>query len=396
MWHVLIGIEGVVYEIDPHETKVVKQVNWNFGLGTREQITEVIWTQFILKGVVARERNIVEITNCGVVLGVPIQSLINLKVRRSFQCLATSTQSVSGAVRWRRSLTKRIKSTNTDSKWCLHEIKEGVCIAFTISELGSFFLLFKSLLLAQQFSFMALGLSEMLWGNTFQLITLLASVGNIRDKRGSSCFVRFEVVHNLEQVAEFLVETDGVVLVAGRDHGFGGTLDLEGVTEQVEDEWKVKIGQIYKVVLFFPEIGLEIPLELPTVEPGVVNRSGNLLGGVEEGVWPTVALNHLHIEIVEGVHGEGRVVEALLTEGVLVELETNVEGLNIVVGGWFGVEDLIVDVFLELLEFGGETCFFEGVGIGVVGAILGDGLVEVGSSNVGGDDCCLSEHNRKG
>ena len=243
---------------------------------------------------------------------------------------------------------------------------------------------------------MALGLSEMLWGNTFQLITLLASVGNIRDERRSGCLVRFEVVHNLEQVAEFLVETDGVVLVAGSDHGFGGTLDLEGVTEQIEDEWKVKIGQIYKVVLFLPEIGLEIPLELPTVEPGVVNRSGNLLGGVEEGFWPTVALNHLHIEIVEGVHGEGRVVEALLTEGVLVELETNVEGLNIVVDGWIGVGDLIVDVFLELLEFGGETCFFEGVGIGVVGAILGDGLVEVGSSNVGGDDCCLSEHNRKG
>ena len=396
MWHVLIGIESVVYEIDPHETKVVQQVNRNFSLGTREQITKVIWAQFILKGIVARKRNIVEIANGCVVLGVAVQCLINLKVGRSFQCFSTSTQSVSGAVRWRWTLTERIQCTNTDSKWCLHEIEESVWVAFTIPELGGFFLLFESLFLAQQFSLMALKLSEMFWGHTFKLITLLASVCNIGDERGSSCLVRFEVVHNMEQVAKLLVESDGVVLVTGRDHAFGGTLDLEGVTEQVEDEWEVKIGQIYKVVLFLPEIGLEIPLELPTVEPGVVNRSGNLLGGVEEGVWPTVALNHLHIEIVEGVHGEGRVVKALLTEGVLIELETNVEGLNIVVGGWFGVDDLIVDVFLEFLEFWGETCFFEGVGIGVVRAILSDGLVEVGSPNVGGDECCLCEHNRKG
>lgn len=200
----------------------------------------------------------------------------------------------------------------------------------------------------------------------------------------------------MEQVAELLVEADRVVLVTGCDHILGGTLDLEGVTKQVEDEWEVKIGQIYKVVLFFPEMVSEIPLELPTVKPGVVNRSGNLLGSVEEGVWPTVTLDHLHIEIVESIHREGRVVKALLTEGVLIELETNVEGFNIVVGSWIGVGNLIVDVFLELFEFRGETCFFEGVSIGVVGAILSDGLVEIGSSNVGGYDCCLCKHNRKG
>lgn len=159
---------------------------------------------------------------------------------------------------------------------------------------------------------------------------MLSSVDDVGDEAGRSWLVGLKIVHDLAEITELLVESDWVVSCRWKNHGLGGTLDLEGVTEQVENEGKVKIWKVHKVFLLKSVGTYEIDFKLPAVEPGVVDRGGNFLRKKQKWLFPGVPLDHLNVEVVESVKCWSGIVEALFTVFIAVKLKSHIERLDIV------------------------------------------------------------------
>jgi len=178
----------------------------------------------------------------------------------------------------------------------------------------------------------------------------------------------------------------------GSKHVVGGDLELEGVTEQVKDERKVKVWNVYKVVFLLVEIVHKVSLKLPAVVPRIVDVRGELLRGVQHWIGPGEPLDHLSVEAVERVQRPRRLLEALLAFVVLIELETDVESLDVVVQGRARVLSLRVDALLKLFELGLHASVVRVACVGdnflSVGAEVAlpkfSRLIEVGSPNVRG------------
>jgi len=192
---------------------------------------------------------------------------------------------------------------------------------------------FQSNLLCQEAILLfAVSQSLFLWRDTFDFKWLVACIVDERVETGrGGSFVGLEIVHDLEDVAQFLVVGDHVVGGAGLQHVFGGHLQLERIAQQVEDERKIQIREVHEVV-FLLVVGFdEVGLELPAVVPRVIDMRGQLLRGVQHGVGPGVALDHALVKSKRRVQAQSGLLEALLALVVFVELETHVERLNVVV-----------------------------------------------------------------
>jgi len=144
-------------------------------------------------------------------------------------------------------------------------------------------------------------LSKLLWINTFKFSWSIRCTLNKWIQRRSSGLVGLEIIHNLKNITELLIEGDHIVSCVCLKQRFCCNLQLEGVTQQVEDKGQIKIWQVYKTFLFLYISFVEICLKLPTIVPSIVNMGRNLLWSIQERICPSVALGHFDIKSVKSV-----------------------------------------------------------------------------------------------
>jgi len=226
------------------------------------------------------------------------------------------------------------------------------------------------LLLTFKFLLLPHAESELLWGDSFYLTLDLVGVCHIWHQWWLLCLVGFEIVHDIDQVTYTVVELDEIILALGCNHLFKRTLELVGVTEQVKNKGEVNVRQVDEILFFLPKSLLEVILELPAVEPRIVDWGCDWLWCQLVRLKPSVALDHAHAEIIQGVHGVTRVFKALFALVVLIKSKAIIESLYVVKDSRLRKFDIAVDVFLKLLKFGAQLSLLQCVSGRVMRAIL--------------------------
>jgi len=119
------------------------------------------------------------------------------------------------------------------------------------------------------------------------------------------------------------------VICLRKDHRLGGVLNLNGTSEQVEDERQVNVLGINKTCKFSYLSYFEVSVELIALVPCIVELISDCASYLQKGVCPGEPPHHREIEIVNTIKSAACFFPALRSERIVRKLKACVERVHV-------------------------------------------------------------------
>ena len=146
------------------------------------------------------------------------------------------------------------------------------------------------------------------------------------------------------------------MIILSINHVLCRNLNVERVREEVEDEWKIDITKIYKVISFCFINLVDIIPPLVAIKPGVINLISKDV--YDQIVWikSWFSPGHIEVEFIKLIHKKCAMFLAFLCKSVVLHIVSIVKSNEVVVHDRFAPVLLAVDI---LHEFSNLWSFFD-------------------------------------